>query len=115
MSRKSDNNLSDSLAARMRKVAGAAALQQPTYSTATGEKRPARKPSFKAATLTLIGGERLDVIVKNVSETGARIEFLPEIRLTDRVLLSEPTLRIRTWAYVAWQTRGAAGLEFVKS
>lgn len=115
MSRKSDNNLSDSLAARMRKIAGSAALQQPTYSTATDEKRPTRKSSFKAATLTLIGGERLDVIIKNISETGARIEFLREIRLTDRVLLSEPTLRICTWVYVVWQTRGAAGLEFVKS
>ena len=55
------------------------------------------------------------MVVKNVSETGARIEFLRDITLPDRVLLSEPTLRLRLWAYVAWQERGKAGLEFVKT
>jgi hypothetical protein len=30
-------------------------------------------------------------------------------------MLSEPTLRIKIWAYVVWQTRGAAGLQFVQT
>ena len=47
--------------------------------------------------------------------TGARVEFLRDIQLTDRVMLSEPTLRIKTWAYVVWQTRGAAGLQFAQT
>jgi hypothetical protein len=38
-----------------------------------------------------------------------------DIELPDRVLVSEPTLRLKTWAYVIWQTRGAAGLQFVKT
>ncbi len=57
----------------------------------------------------------MDVVVKNVSATGARVEFLRDIQLTDRVMLSEPTLRIKTWTYVVWQTRGAAGLQFVQT
>jgi hypothetical protein len=74
-----------------------------------------RKPTFKAATLAFITGERVDVVVKNVSDTGARVEFLRDIQLPDRVLVSEPTMRLKTWAYVIWQTRGAAGLQFVKT
>ena len=46
---------------------------------------------------------------------GARVEFMRDMQLPDRVMLSEPTLRIKTWAYVVWQTRGAAGLQFVKT
>ncbi len=113
MFKKSDNKASDPLADRMRKIA-AVQVEETNYSSvATGEKRAARKPTFKSATLTLLGGERLDVVVKNISDTGARIEFVRDVSLTDRVMLSEPTLRIRTWAYVIWQTRGAAGLQFV--
>jgi len=51
--------------------------------------------------------------VKNISDTGARIEYMREVPLGDHVLLSEPTLRIKTWAEVMWETRGAAGLRFV--
>ena len=69
----------------------------------------------ETATLAFITGERVDVVVKNVSDTGARVEFMRDIQLPDRVLLSEPTLRLKTWAYVIWQTRGAAGLQFVKT
>lgn len=105
----------DPLADRLRKIAGASA-EETVYSTVTtGEKRSERKSTFKAATLSFITGERVDVVVKNVSDTGARVEFLRDIELPDRVMLSEPTLRLKTWAYVIWQTRGAAGLQFVRT
>jgi hypothetical protein len=107
----------DPLAQRMRKIADVP-VQEVTYSSVTptpDEKRSERRPTFRAATLALITGERFEVVVKNVSDTGARIEFMREVPLPDRVLLSEPTLRLKTWAYVIWQTRGAAGLEFVKT
>jgi len=105
----------DPLAQRMRKIADVP-VEEVTYSSVTpDEKRSDRRPTFKAATLALITGERIDVVVKNVSDEGARIEFMREIPLPDRVLLSEPTLRLKTWAYVIWQTRGAAGLQFVKT
>ena len=50
-----------------------------------------------------------------LGDTGARVEFMRDVELPDRVLLSEPTLQLKTWAYVIWQTRGAAGLQFVKT
>lgn len=113
MFKKTDKKAIDPLADRVRKIA-AVPVEETTYSSvATGEKRSERRPTFKIATLTMISGERVDVVVKNVSSTGARIEFLRDVTLTDRVMLSEPTMRIRTWAYVIWQTRGAAGLQFV--
>ena len=115
MFKKPNSDKPDPLAQRMRKIADVPA-EEVTYSSVTpGEKRSERKPTFKAATLSFLTGERVDVVVKNVSHTGARVEFLRYIELPDRVLLSEPTLRIKTWAYVIWQTRGAAGLQFVKT
>lgn len=115
MFKKPNPDKPDPLAQRMRKIADVS-HEEVTYKGATtSEKRSERKPTFKAATLTLISGERIDVVVKNVSETGARIEFMRDLTLPDRVMLSEPTLRLRIWAYVAWQERGKAGLEFVKT
>lgn len=105
----------DPLAQRMRKIADVP-VEEVTYSSVTpGEKRSDRKPTFKGATLAFITGERVDVVVKNVSDTGTRVEFMRDIQLPDRVLVSEPTLRLKTWAYVIWQTRGTAGLQFVKT
>ncbi|MEY2758520.1 MAG: hypothetical protein RIR33_2298 [Pseudomonadota bacterium] len=105
----------DPLAQRMRNIASVPAEEVNYSSVAPGEKRAERKPTFKAASLAFITGERVDVVVKNVSDTGARVEFMRDIQMPDRVLLSEPTLRLKTWAYVIWQTRGAAGLQFVKT
>jgi len=53
--------------------------------------------------------------VKNVSDTGARVEFMRDMQLPDRVLLSRANVAIKTWAYVVWQTRATAGLQFVKT
>jgi DNA-directed RNA polymerase subunit E'/Rpb7 len=105
----------DPLAERLRKIADVPAEDVTYSSVKPGEKRSERKPTFKAATLTFITGERVDVVMKNVSDTGARIEFMRDMALPDRVLVSEPTLRLKVWAYVIWQTRGAAGLQFVRS
>ena len=53
----------------------------------------------------------MNVVVKNISDTGARIEFVRSIYLPDRVkLTARGTSR---WAYVTWQTGGVAGLQFV--
>lgn len=115
MFKKPDSGKPDPLAQRMRKIA-AVTQEEVVYSTVKpGEKRAERKPTFKAASLAFITGDRVEVVVKNVSDTGARVEFMRDMQLPDRVLLSEPTLRLKTWAYVVWQTRGAAGLQFVKT
>jgi hypothetical protein len=114
MFKKPGNNTPDPLADRMRKISGPNAPEEKTYTSIHQDnKRAERQPTFKQATVTTRGGERIAVVVKNISDTGARIEYMREVPLGDHVLLSEPTLRIKTWAEVVWETRGAAGLRFV--
>ncbi len=104
---------SDPLANRLRQIAARPALGETEYApTKKNDERSPRQPTFKQATVTLAGGERMDVVVKNVSDTGLRIEFFKKVTLTEQVLVAEPTLRIRRWARVMWQTEGAAGLQF---
>lgn len=105
----------DPLASRMRKIAGSTGVQEEIAYTSVQQtnKRADRTQTFKQGTITTRGGERIPVVMKNVSSTGARIEFFRDAQLGDHVLLSEPTLQIRTWAEVMWQGRGAAGLRFV--
>lgn len=77
--------------------------------------RALRDPTYKQATVQLRGGERLPVVVKNVSDTGARIDFFKDVALSDVVYLIEPTLDIRTWCDVVWEEDNSAGLHFLKS
>jgi hypothetical protein len=118
MFKKPGSKNEDPLANRMRKISGApvGVPEEITYSSVQQtNKRAERTATFKQGTITTRGGERIPVVVKNVSSTGARIEFFRDVQLGDHVLLSEPTLQIRTWAEVVWQGRGAAGLNFVRT
>ncbi len=72
-----------------------------------------RQALFRQGMLILGNGERLTVAVKNVSATGARVEFFTRRDLPEFLTLVEPTLRIRSQARVVWQRDGAAGLEFI--
>lgn len=58
-------------------------------------------------------GERMAVVVKDVSATGARVEFFVRRTLPDEVLFMEATLKLRKRARVVWQRDGAVGLEFL--
>lgn len=98
------------LAQRVRKVAETASF---VPADPTVGQREQRAPAFKPATLTFQGGERMAVVVKNVSRSGARVEFVRSDRLPERVMLTEPLQGLNTWAYVTWQTMGVAGLKFV--
>jgi hypothetical protein len=116
MFRKNDKSKPESpLASRMRQIADRPAAADESYAspTVSPEGRKARTPTFKQATIQLSTGERMDVVVKNVSDTGARIEYFRKVTLTDRILISEPTLRLKKWAKVMWQTEGAAGVHFL--
>lgn len=105
----------DPLADRLRKIA-AAPVEEHVYSSVKPDMgRAKREATFKQGTLTTRGGERIPVVVKNVSTTGARVEFFRDVELGDHVLITESTLRLNTWAEVMWQARGAAGLKFVKT
>jgi hypothetical protein len=108
-----NNRAPDPLADRMRKIADVP-VEEHTYSSVHEQSgRAPREPTFKQGTITTRGGERVPVVLKNVSKTGVRIEFFRDVELGDHVLITEPTLRLNIWAEVMWQSRGAAGLKFV--
>lgn len=103
--------LSLALSARVQRIA-----ETQTYAPArpTGQKfgkRASRADAWRPGTISFQTGERIDVVVKNISDTGARIKFVRSTYLPDRVrLTAQGTSR---WAYVTWQTWGVAGLQFV--
>lgn len=109
-----DGKPANPLNERLQRIAGKPALEDTAYQSSRPKPtRPERQATFKQATVRLQGGERLDVVVKNLSETGARIEFFRKVTLTDQVLISEPTLRLKRVAQVVWQKDGTAGLHFL--
>lgn len=109
-----DKTNAQALAARLRRIADKPAIATSAYHGRSASRdRAPRQATFKPAAITLDGGGRMDVIVKNISETGVRIEFVPQITLPRQVLMAEPTLPIHAWALVVWQGDGAAGLQFL--
>ena len=77
-------------------------------------ERSQRIDVFRPALLTLTRGEKVPAIIRNISETGARIEFFQYQALSDVVLLSEPTASMRVFAEVVWDKDGAGGLQFIR-
>lgn len=118
MFKKADNGKGGNpLADRMKAISAKPALDDAAYSDvfqSNKVERTDRKPTFKQGTAVLAHGERVPIVVKNVSPTGAKLEFFKQVVLTDRVLLIEPTLQIKRYAEVVWQTDGAAGVRFEK-
>jgi hypothetical protein len=105
----------DVLASRLKAIAAKPALEQAEYTTLNLKNgRAPRNATFKQATLTLSGGERFDVVMKNISDSGARVEFFSKGVLSEYVTISEPTLRLKLRARIMWQTDGAAGLQFIR-
>ena len=79
----------------------------------TTKPREPREAHFRDGTLTLDDGERLRVVIKDLSASGARVEFVVHRQLPAVVTLSEPTRKLRRQAHVVWQRDGVAGLWFV--
>jgi hypothetical protein len=86
----------------------------PDYEAARGSKRSERAATFKQATLTLEHGERLAVVIKNLSRTGARVEFFQnrDLEVGDYVRLSEQSTALKRGARVIWKRPGLVGLKF---
>lgn len=82
--------------------------------TVRNKDRAPREPMFRTGTLVTNGGGRQSVAVKNVSATGALIEFHTRAELPLYVVLIEPMLRLNKRARVVWQIEGAAGLQFME-
>ncbi|KAF0184577.1 MAG: PilZ domain-containing protein [Hyphomonadaceae bacterium] len=76
--------------------------------------RAQREAHFRNGVLILGGGQRLSVIIKNLSETGARIDFFVKLELPEEVVINEPTLKLVRRARIVWRTEGSAGLEFIE-
>lgn len=77
------------------------------------KQRPSRALVFRNATITLDSGERMGVALKDVSDSGARIEFFLHLELPDVFTLSEPMMKLRRRARVVWARDGVAGIAFV--
>jgi hypothetical protein len=60
-------------------------------------------------------GERLPVVIKNLSKTGARVEFFQNrlLDVHDFVRLSEQSTALNRNARVIWKRPGLLGLRFV--
>lgn len=105
----------NALAARLQQISSSQALEASAYSDVSTRKRARneRSATYKTAGLMTGAGERMAVVIKNLSATGARLEFFRKVDLPDRLWLSEPTLPLQTWANVVWREEGAVGVVFV--
>jgi hypothetical protein len=106
---KSEARLTD----RLKAIAERTPPPPQNYETTTSG-RSQRTPTFKQAVLRLPHGELLPVVIKNLSKTGARVEFFQnrELAVDDRVRLSAQTAAIDRGARVIWQKQGLVGLKF---
>ncbi|MGQ0533059.1 MAG: PilZ domain-containing protein [Caulobacteraceae bacterium] len=95
------------LADRVRQIAEA----KPSSAPVKGKRQP-RQPVFRNGVLIFDDGERLSVVIKDLSDGGVRVEFFVNRPLPATIMLSEPTLKLRRRARVVWQSDGAAGLAF---
>lgn len=87
---------------------------RPSAAPVRGEKKRApRQPLYRNGVLIFDDGERLAVIIKDLNDGGARVDFFVHRLLPETVMLAEPTLKLRRRARVVWQGDGAAGLAFV--
>ncbi len=65
---------------------------------------------FQHATIKMLDGENISVLIKNISATGIRIELPQERPLGELVLITEHSEPLRRWAEVVWQDGAASGL-----
>ncbi|MDX2275591.1 MAG: hypothetical protein NW206_09100 [Hyphomonadaceae bacterium] len=105
-----ENRLSE----RMRKAVERETAPPPAaHALARQVERTVRQAVFRQGALILADGERFPVALKNISASGARVEYFTRRELPEIVILVEPTLRIKSRARVVWQREGMAGLAFV--
>ena len=104
--------LSGTLAQRVHRIAIAPVSAPPPCAGRTFGKRASRpRGSRHPGAITFQTGKSIDVVVTDICATGAKIEFVPDVCLPDRVQLA--ALGKSRWAYVTSETRGAARLQFV--
>lgn len=110
MFRKNTPPKPDALGARLKAISESKAPD--AYEDGPSRERSRRNAVFKPATVQLGFGEQVPVVIKNISATGARVEFFANRPLRERLLLSESSLALSQWADVVWEEDGAVGLRF---
>ena len=114
MTKKNDNN---PLTERMRAVSGANRADAAPGSSAKpirNKRRTERKSAFKQGILISSSGERVEIVLKNISDAGARIDFFRGgSAIAGEAVLSVPTLGIKRNVRIVWKDQTSAGLEFV--
>jgi hypothetical protein len=78
-------------------------------------QRASRQAVFRQAIATLDSGEILQVVIRNLSSTGCRIEFFSHTPLRGTILIDEASLPLRFRGEVLWQAEGSAGLRIVEN
>jgi PilZ domain len=99
---------------RVRAIAGSSAPHEYT-SVGKSKKRERRQALFKQAIVVLGDGEQAPVVIRNLSQTGCRIEFGRNINPVGRLRLIEQSLALDVWGNVVWRGGGACGLVFEDS
>lgn len=85
----------------------------PVVKSGRNKRRSERKSTFKQSVLILATGERLNVVLKNISDHGALIGFFSGGgTIAGRAQLIEPSTGLKKWARVIWRDQNSAGLEF---
>lgn len=103
------------LSDRIKTIASRDPIKADAYvSVSKPQKRQTRNPAYKPAVLMLRGGEKLAVVIKNLSEAGAKVEFYKKVELPDRVRLVEQSIGLDVMADVVWRHDGMLGLTFIK-
>jgi hypothetical protein len=98
-SKRPPNGGKPKLESRIRQIAESAP-SVPRPPTPAVAPRAARTPMFRSAVLLFASGERLEVVVKNMSRTGARVEFYLRTELPREVTLIEASMNLRKAARV---------------
>lgn len=115
--RRGPSSPKDRLADRVRSLSEQSSAQLPADRPPPPQRpksRAERQPLYRHGVIIFNDGQRLTVAVKNLSATGARIEFFNKVDLPQEIMLIEPTLKLRRRARVAWQADGVAGLSFIE-
>jgi len=71
-----------------------------------------RRRVLKSASIALDSGAVFSGTVRNLSETGACLEFAIPLDITERVILSIPSDHIKRQCSVKWRTGTRVGVEF---
>jgi len=91
-----------------------AAAIAPQDSACEEDRTEERYAVFREAQLTLEDWFKISAVIIELSASGARIRYAVGVDLPSRLRISEASLKLNSWARVAWQREGLAGLEFVE-